>query len=107
MRRLLPIFPLFLLCLLACKREQEKPYQPTAYELLQPLYFPTLTNIPAENPMTEEGVALGRKLFYDPRISGRESAEGITCCASCHHREKNFEFGASTGTHHEIGRAHV
>ena len=102
MRRLLTIFPFFLLCFLACKPEKEKPYQPTAYELLQPLYFPTLANIPADNPMTEEGVDLGRKLFYDPRLSGYGGTDGIRCCASCHHRENNFDFGASAGLHHSV-----
>ena len=52
--------------------------------------------------MTEEGVALGRKLFYDPRLSGHDTDAGITCCASCHHQAKCFEFGAFTGTHHAM-----
>ena len=102
MRRLLWILPLLLLGLLSCKPEKEKPYQPTAYDLPQPLYFPTLTNIPADNPMTEEGVALGRKLFYDPRLSGRDGTDGIRSCASCHHQENNFEFGSPTNTHHAM-----
>ncbi len=93
-------FPLF--CLLACVPEQEKPYQPTAYDMPQPSYFPSVTNIPKDNPMTEEGVALGRKLFYDPRLSGREGNDGIRSCSSCHHQEKSFEYGAPTGTHHAM-----
>ena len=68
----------------------------------QPYFFPTLTNIPSDNPMTEEGVALGRKLFYDPRLSGRDGTDGIRSCSSCHHQEKNFEYGAPTGTHHAM-----
>ena len=67
----------------------------------QPNFFPSLTNIPA-NPMTEEGVALGKKLFYDPRLSGRDGTDGIRSCSSCHHQEKNFEYGAPTGTHHAM-----
>ena len=102
MRRLIRILPLFLLCLFACKPEQEKPYQPTAYVLPQPLYFPSLTNIPADNPMTEEGVALGRKLFYDARLSGRDGTDGIRNCASCHHQGNNFDFGGSAGLHHSV-----
>ncbi|MBQ8959212.1 MAG: c-type cytochrome [Bacteroidales bacterium] len=86
----------------SCKPKHETPYPTTPYDLAQPAYFPSRNNIPADNPMTEEGVALGRKLFYDHRLSGRDSAEGITCCASCHHQENSFEFGAPTGTHHAM-----
>ena len=68
----------------------------------QPNFFPSLTNIPADNPMTEEGIALGKKLFYDPRLSGRDGTDGIRSCSSCHHQEKNFEYGAPTGTHHAM-----
>ncbi len=91
-----------LLFLASCKPEQEKPYQPKPYELPQPAYFPKLTNIPADNPMTEEGVELGRKLFYDPRLSGRDGTDGIRSCASCHHQAKNFDFGGSAGLHHSV-----
>ena len=93
---------LCLFLLAACKPEPETPYQPTAYDMPQPSYFPTRTNIPADNPMTEEGVALGRKLFYDPRLSGRDGTDGIRSCSSCHHQENNFEFGVATSTHHAM-----
>ena len=45
---------------------------------------------------------MGRKLFYDPRLSGRDGTDGIRSCSSCHHQEKNFEYGAPTGTHHAM-----
>lgn len=86
----------------SCKPVQEEPYQPTPYELEQPSYFPSRTNIPVDNPMTVEGVELGHKLFYDSRLSGRDGTNGIRCCASCHHQENNFEFGTSTNTHHAM-----
>lgn len=86
----------------SCKPVQEEPYQPIPYELEQPSYFPSRTNIPADNPMTVEGVELGHKLFYDSRLSGRDGTNGIRCCASCHHQENNFEFGTSTNTHHAM-----
>ena len=54
------------------------------------------------NVLTEEGVALGRKLFYDPRLSGRDGTDGIRSCSSCHHQEKSFEYGTPTGTHHAM-----
>ena len=98
---------IFIICsfpivLASCKPEQKNTYQPTPYELQKPAYFPSATNIPSDNPMTEEGVALGRKLFYDPRLSGRDGSDGIRSCASCHHQEKNFDFGGSAGLHHSV-----
>lgn len=88
--------------MISCTPVHEEPYQPTPYELARPSYFPSRTNIPDDNPMTEEGVALGRKLFYDVRLSGRDGTDGIRSCSSCHHQEHNFEFGAPTNTHHAM-----
>ncbi len=42
--------------------------------------------IPANNPQTVEGIALGRKLFYDPILSG----DGTQACADCHAPEFSF-----------------
>jgi cytochrome c peroxidase len=42
--------------------------------------------LPADNPLTVEGVSLGRKLFRDPRLSGN----GRQSCASCHAPEQAF-----------------
>ena len=91
-----------LFSLASCKPEKETPYPTTPYELPKPSYFPSKTNIPADNPMTEEGIALGRKLFYDPRLSGRDGDDGIRSCASCHHQENNFDYGGSAGLHHSV-----
>ncbi len=44
------------------------------------------TNIFANNPLTEEGFQLGRKLFYD----GRLSKDGNFSCASCHQQFAAF-----------------
>lgn len=98
-KSLLFIVLISLIC--ACKPTNEKPYEPTPYAIVTPTYFPTRTNVPDDNPMTEEGVALGRKLFYDNRLCGRHDASGITNCASCHHQENGFESGhGDMGTHH-------
>lgn len=40
--------------------------------------------VPDDNPMTAEKVALGRKLFFDPILSGDKTV----ACATCHHPEK-------------------
>ena len=42
--------------------------------------------IPEDNPLTEEGVALGKKLFFDPALS----LNGAQACADCHRPENAF-----------------
>lgn len=42
--------------------------------------------IPADNPLTQEGVKLGRMLFYEPMLSG----DGTQSCASCHRQQNAF-----------------
>jgi cytochrome c peroxidase len=43
-------------------------------------------DVPADNPMSAAKVELGRRLFYDPRLSGSRAFS----CASCHRQEKAF-----------------
>ncbi len=45
--------------------------------------------IPADNPQTAEKIALGQKLFNDPRFS----ADGSISCASCHQASRAFTDG--------------
>lgn len=45
--------------------------------------------LPSDNPLTEEGVYLGRMLFYDPMLSYDSSVS----CASCHRQEYAFSDG--------------
>ena len=63
---------------------------PTPYDLNAPSHFPKMY-IPPENPLTEEGVLLGRMLFYDPILS----ADSSMSCASCHRQELAFTDGLS------------
>ena len=69
------------------------PYEPTPYEIKIPKGFPTNLNIPEDNPMTVEGVELGRYLFYDGRLSGRTNPDSLMSCATCHLQENSFEAG--------------
>ncbi len=48
-------------------------------------YLPDI-NVPDDNPMTVEGVELGRLLFFDERLSG----DNTQACASCHSPEFAF-----------------
>lgn len=48
--------------------------------------------VPADNPMSAAKVELGRRLFYDTRLSGN----GTQACASCHAQELAFTDGRAT-----------
>jgi cytochrome c peroxidase len=67
--------------------------KPTPYVIDIPFGFPTKLNIPADNPMTVEGIKLGRYLFYDGRISGHSEPEKQMSCSTCHLQENAFECG--------------
>jgi len=64
------------------------PSVSTPFELEVPDYMPRPV-LDESNPMTVEGIALGRRLFYD-RIMGRDSA---FACADCHQQDKAFTDG--------------
>src|SRR5262245_55055633 len=49
--------------------------------------------VPDDNPLTEPKIELGRKLFYDPRLSGN----GALSCASCHNPALGFADGLAKG----------
>jgi cytochrome c peroxidase len=97
-RKLVSIIMLFAfsgLILLSCAKDQPspEPYQPTPYQIEIPYGFPTLLNIPDDNPMTLEGVELGRTLFYDGRLNGRTHPDSLMSCATCHSQENSFVIG--------------
>jgi len=59
-------------------------------------------NLPEDNPLTKEGVELGRKLFWDPFLSG----DGTQSCGSCHNPQFGFtdsENRFSEGIRGELG----
>jgi cytochrome c peroxidase len=45
--------------------------------------------VPVDNPMSEVKVELGRRLFYEPRLSGNQTQS----CASCHDQSLAFTDG--------------
>jgi cytochrome c peroxidase len=53
-----------------------------------PKYVPP-PRVPSDNPMSEEKFQLGRRLFYDKRLSGN----GTLACSSCHLQERAFTDG--------------
>ena len=57
----------------------------TPYVLETPTGFPEM-EIPIDNPMTVEGIALGRKLFYEEKLSGDNGQS----CFDCHRSIRGF-----------------
>ena len=83
----------------SCTKDVENTtYIPTAYDLQIPQGFPAMT-IPANNPMTIEGVALGRMLYYDNKLD----KNGARACATCHLQSKSFSSGVAVLPHINLG----
>lgn len=76
---------------------------PTPKKLALPANFPTPIYDMSRNPLTEEGFALGRQLFYD----GLLSKDGSISCASCHQQSAAFvqaDHDLSHGVEDRIGK---
>jgi cytochrome c peroxidase len=73
------------LLFVACDKGEDEVPAATPYTLVIPQGLPPM-NIPSTNPLTVEGVALGKRLFYDPILS----ANNTQSCASCHIQETGF-----------------
>ncbi len=48
--------------------------------------------VPENNPMSESKIDLGRKLYFDPRLS----KDGTVSCATCHDPDKGFSDARAT-----------
>lgn len=74
----------------ACKSKEVIAPEPQLFQLEIPPYFGSYNErIPADNPITMEGFALGRKLFYEKKLS----ADNTMSCGSCHQQAKAFTDG--------------
>lgn len=70
----------------SCKDDPAaETFSATPYSFQMPSGLPP-AGLPADNPLTVEGVALGRQLFYDKLLSGN----GTQSCASCHLQSHAF-----------------
>lgn len=79
-----------LLNLMSCAGEVMEPLEKdSSYQLSFPSYFPEMTFDTSGNPVTVNGVELGRKLFYE----GKLSRNNTISCGFCHIQENAF-------THH-------
>ncbi|MCK6554726.1 hypothetical protein L6Q96_09130 [Candidatus Binatia bacterium] len=74
--------------------EQRPPaVVPEPYVIELPANVPIPMIVPADNPTTVEGVALGRRLYYDSRLDGI----GNRACATCHLQQTAFTSNRTTG----------
>ncbi|MGE6761185.1 MbnH family di-heme enzyme [Corallococcus interemptor] len=83
-----------------CENPSGPSEEPAPYDWKLPPGFPT-PRVPADNPMSEAKVQLGRRLFYDKRLS----LNGTQSCGSCHEQARAFTDGrlhavGSTGQAH-------
>jgi cytochrome c peroxidase len=86
------VYIIFCFFVVSCTNEPVDTYvshSPTP----QPLNIPAIFQeniiapiIPIDNPQTVEGIALGKKLFFDPILS----ADNTQACASCHKPQNAF-----------------
>jgi cytochrome c peroxidase len=84
----IPLLFLILFALSSLKEEDDLLGKGN-YVFNYPAYFGNRINIPLDNPTTQEGVYLGRRLFYESRLS----ANNKISCGSCHMQEKAFTDG--------------
>lgn len=77
----------------SCKDKEPDTPSATPYDLQIPQGLPPMDQ-PADNPLTVEGVDLGRRLFYDKILSGNYTQS----CASCHEQGKAFADGMQFST---------
>lgn len=74
------------LILTSCEPDvQDAPTKPFK-GFVAPAHFPAPVYTFENNPVTESGFELGRKLFYDPRLS----VDGTISCGSCHAQVHGF-----------------
>jgi cytochrome c peroxidase len=91
------LFALIIVFSVACRKDKDEdpvsgepnpPAQPTPYNLELPDHFAIIfpPTIPEDNQLTVEGVALGKKLFFEKRLS----ANNQLSCGGCHKPESAF-----------------
>ncbi|MDC3340896.1 cytochrome-c peroxidase [Flavobacteriaceae bacterium] len=83
------VYGILILVATACMGDDGSQYMATPAELDIPPFFESSIlppEIPRDNPLTVEGIALGKALFYDPILS----ANNTQSCASCHLQSGGF-----------------
>ena len=88
-RRIVLIISMLAACLVGCDEPGASGAPPAqSYDaFFTPL--PEAAIFPADNPRSDEKVALGEFLFWDPILSGRMNVS----CATCHHPDQGWADG--------------
>jgi cytochrome c peroxidase len=86
---------LFILPLLWSCSDENDQYTDIPINFEVPANFPPLEYNLQENPITQKGFELGRKLFYD----GRLSSDGTISCGFCHEQQHAFTHHGHTVSH--------
>ncbi|OYU79642.1 MAG: cytochrome-c peroxidase [Flavobacterium sp. BFFFF1] len=86
------LLPLILAC---SNQEDDSEYVNVPIDVAVPSNFPAMAYDIALNPPTQKGFELGKKLFYD----GRLSSDGLVSCAFCHVQEYAFTHHGHTVSH--------
>ena len=83
---------------IACGKDDDQPKEPVTHDetafILEYGALPS-PDLPSDNSLTEQGVQLGRMLFYETMLS----KDGTQSCASCHRQPDGF----SDSTRFSIG----
>lgn len=94
--KFLLVLAMIVMSCISCSDEVIQPLEKDeAYPLQFPAYFPELTIDKSANPITKNGVELGRKLFYE----GRLSRNNTISCGFCHIQENAFTHHGHTVSH--------
>ncbi|APU09646.1 cytochrome c peroxidase [Cellulophaga lytica] len=87
-------FFLVVLAFVSCQSDDDG-YTNIPVELEVPAHFPEVTYNLAHNPLTKNGIELGRKLFYE----GAVSSTGTVSCGTCHEQKYAFTHHGHTFSH--------
>lgn len=87
MNKLLIYFLLFTIGLAqSCSNDDEGPEPDLTYTFVKPENFPEPTYTFDNNPVTQEGFELGRRIFFDPLLS----IDNSVSCGNCHNQAVAF-----------------
>ena len=86
---------LMVLTLIGCQTNDDDGYTNVLVELEVPAHFPEVTYNLTNNPLTKNGIELGRKLFYE----GAVSSTGTVSCGTCHEQKYAFTHHGHTFSH--------
>ena len=89
------LFLLVVASVLVSCSNTDGPYVDVPLTIEVPDNFPPLAYDVQNNPITQKGFELGRKLFYD----GRLSSDGTVSCAFCHEQRNAFTHHGHTVSH--------